>query len=114
MSSLRLHQETGVFVVSFDDRELTGDVRIKQVADELRAVLDSAPKGTRLLLDCQAVQIVGSAMLAEFVALHKRAQQTGVHLQFCRLSPDVMRIVEICRLNQMFEILDELPDNLNQ
>ena len=109
MSGLKLHQEKGVFVVSFNDRELISNDHIKQVADELKAVLESAPKGTRLLLDCQAVQIVASSMLVEFVVLHKKAQQSGVHLQFCRLSSDVMRIVEKCHLHRVFEILDDLP-----
>ncbi len=59
-SGVKVREQEGVVVVSFNDRELRGDEQIQQVADDLTQVLASMSTGMRLLLDFQNVERVSS------------------------------------------------------
>ena len=108
-SGLKVREQERVVVVSFNDRELRGDEQIQQVAADLTQVLASMSTGMRLLLDFQNVERVSSSMIGDLVALNKKALRKGVSLQLCRLSADVMRVVETCHLDRVFKILDDPP-----
>jgi len=106
---LKVHEQEGIVVVRFTDRDLIGDDQIRRIAKELTDVLTSASSGTRVLLDFQGVESVASMMLNDLVTLNKMALRTGVVLQFCRLSLHVEQVITTCNLHRLFDILDESP-----
>lgn len=106
---VKVEQQKGIVVVRIEDRELTSDEQIARTSGDLREVLDSTPTGTRLLLDFQDVETVASMMLGDLVILNKQAMRKGVFLQFCRLSSNVLRVIETCKLNLLFDLLDDPP-----
>ena len=109
MKRVKVREQKGGFVVSFNDHDLIDDDLITEVAVELTEVLTSLSTGARLVLDFQNVRIMSSLMLGELVTLNKNGLRKRVILQFCRLSPDVERVIKGCQLHQLFEILDDLP-----
>jgi len=107
MMSVKVREREGIVVVSFEARKLTDDEQILQISNELKEVLESTSSGTRLLLDFQDVDIVASMMLSDLVTLNKEASRNGVILQFCGVSSDVMRVIRTCKLDRLFNLLDD-------
>ncbi len=106
---VKIRRQEGIVVVRVEERELISDEQILRTSGELSEVLDSTKRGTRLLLDLQDVEMVASMMLADLVVLNKDAVRKGVFLQICRLSSDVKRVMETCKLDGLFDILDDPP-----
>jgi anti-anti-sigma factor len=110
MNGVKVCEQDGVVVASIKARSLTEDETTLRIGDELRAILESVSSGSRLLLDFHDVETVASTMLGDLVALNKKAERRGVILQFCRLSPDVARVISTSRLDRLFDIIqDDLP-----
>ena len=109
MTGLDVKRREGFIVVSFQPRTLTADEQILQISDDLKKILDSTSTGTRLLLDFRNVEAIASMMLGDLVALNKSALRKGVILQFCGFTSDVLRVIETCKLNRLFDILESPP-----
>lgn len=106
MLGVKVDQQEGLVVVRFEAGNLNSDEQILRISDELSQVLQSTTAGTTLLLDFRDVEIVASMMLGDLVALNKRALRKGVILQLCGLSPAAMRVIQTCKLDRLFDILE--------
>tara|TARA_R110002167_G_scaffold68493_2_gene193277 strand:+ start:1027 stop:1224 length:198 start_codon:yes stop_codon:yes gene_type:complete len=49
---------------------------------------------------------MSSAMLSQLVTLNRECKAHGVALKFCEVSPNVMEVFMITKLNKLFDILD--------
>jgi hypothetical protein len=52
-----------------------------------------------------------SAMIGKLVLLNKAAKHRGVELKLCDLSPNVLEVFNITRLNRVFHIVSEKDDD---
>lgn len=90
----------------FADEEM-----IQQVGRELLELVESATETKKLLLSFKGVQFMSSALIGKLVLLNKAAKNRGVQLKFCDLSPNVLEVFKITRLDKMFRILPEQDDD---
>ena len=63
-----------------------------------------------MLLNFQGVQFMSSAMIGMLVLLNKKAKSAGIALCFCCISPNVLEVFKISRLDKIFRILDDDDD----
>jgi anti-sigma B factor antagonist len=57
-----------------------------------------------MLLNFQGVQFMSSAMIGKLVLLNKKSKAAGLTLKFCAISPNVLEVFKITRLNKVFDI----------
>ena len=62
---------------------------------------------TDVVVDLTGVEFIDSAGVGVLVALFKNARQRGGRARFCGLTPGVRGVLEIIRLDQIFEIFDD-------
>lgn len=92
-----------VLVVGFTDSKILDSQRIEQVGKELQ---DAVPQAIhkKLLLNFRGVTFMSSAMITKLVMLNKCCKAKEVNLKFCEVSPNVLEVFKITKLNKLFDI----------
>ncbi|KQX74736.1 MULTISPECIES: STAS domain-containing protein [Aeromicrobium] len=76
-----------------------------QTTDELRGAVDDLDVSHRtLVLDLHGVEFVDSSGLGALLGIKKQQDRAGGHLLLTRLSDPVARIIEITRMDRVFEV----------
>ncbi len=76
-----------------------------QTTDELRVAVDDLDVAHRtLVLDLHGVAFVDSSGLGALLGIKKQQERAGGRLLLTRLSAPVARIIEITRMDRVFEI----------
>lgn len=104
MSSLKSREEEGTLVVNFTDAKILDEARIQQIGAELMEMATAASQNKRMLLNFAGVQFMSSAMIGKLVLLNKKAKADTINLKFCNISPNVLEVFKITRLNKVFDI----------
>jgi len=61
---------------------------------------------THLVLDLQQVHFMDSSGLGSLVACYRMVAKTGGDIKLCSLNPQIQNLVELTRLNQLFDIFE--------
>lgn len=112
MSSLKSEQkgEAGdVLVVYFTDAKILDEARIQQIGQEMMQKEGEAATSDskKMLVNFQGVQFMSSAMIGKLVLLNKKSKKDQIDLKFCGISPNVLEVFKITRLNKVFTILPD-------
>lgn len=105
MSALTSKEEEDVLVVSFTDAKILDEARIQQIGKEMMEMAAAAETNKKLLVNFQGVQFMSSAMIGKLVLLNKKSKAASVDLKFCSISPNVLEVFKITRLNKVFKIV---------
>jgi anti-sigma B factor antagonist len=65
-------------------------------------------EATDVVVDLSSVEFIDSAGVGVLVALFKNARLRGGRARFCGLTPGVRGVLEIIRLDQIFEIFEDV------
>jgi anti-sigma B factor antagonist len=104
MSSLKFQEVEDVLVVYFTDAKILDEARIQQIGKELMEMVVKAGAGHKMVLNFQGVQFMSSAMIGKLVLLNKRSKTEKIELKLCMISPNVLEVFKITRLNKIFDI----------
>jgi len=114
MSSLKSERKKteddhDVLVVYFTDAKILDEARIQQIGTELmeKAKEAESTESKNMLINFQGVQFMSSAMIGKLVLLNKKAKVSGLNLKFCAISPNVLEVFKITRLNKVFDIKND-------
>ena len=105
MAAITTQTSGEVLVVGFTDSKILDSQRIEQVGKELQEATPQAIH-KKLLLNFRGVSFMSSAMITKLVMLNKGCKAQGVALKFCEVSPNVMDVFKITKLNKLFDIQD--------
>ncbi len=97
----QMHEE--ILIVGFTDSKILDSQRIEQVGKELQEIVPQAIH-KKLLVNFRGVSFMSSAMITKLVMLNKGCKAQGVALKFCEVSPNVMEVFKITKLNRLFDI----------
>ena len=76
-----------------------------QTTEELRGAVDDLDVAHRtLVLDLHGVEFVDSSGLGALLGIKKQQERAGGRLVLTRLSAPVARIIEITRMDRVFEV----------
>ncbi|MGB7324969.1 MAG: STAS domain-containing protein [Rubripirellula sp.] len=103
MAAITTQNASEILVVGFTDSKILDSQRIEQVGRELQEVVPQAIH-KKLLLNFRGVSFMSSAMITKLVMLNKGCKAQGVNLKFCEVSPNVMEVFKITKLNKLFDI----------
>ena len=104
MHSLTVDKHDDTLAVVVLDRNISEEVRIMEIGDELTEIASKIPAGKALVLDLQDVDYCSSAMICQLVQLHKSTAKNGVELKLRHVSQTIRDILRIMRLDTVFRI----------
>ncbi len=106
MAAITTSTNGEVLVVGFLDSKILDSQRIEQVGRELQETVSQAIH-KKLLLNFHGVSFMSSAMITKLVMLNKTCKAQSVSLKFCEVSPNVLEVFKITKLNKLFDIQGE-------
>ncbi len=105
MAAITTQTSGEILVVGFTDSKILDSQRIEQVGRELQKSIPQAIH-KKLLLNFRGVSFMSSAMITKLVMMNKGCKAQDVILKFCEVSPNVMEVFKITKLNKLFDIQD--------
>ena len=106
MSATTIQHKQYVVVVSFNDTKIVDSQRIEEIGRELQAAVGQATH-SKLLLNFKGVTFMSSAIITKLVLIHKLCKSKEVALKLCSISPNVMEVFKITKLNKLFDSVDD-------
>jgi anti-anti-sigma factor len=106
VSTLRTEEKGEVLTVYFTEAKILDEARITQIGKDL---MEAAAKATnsKMLLNFQGVAFMSSAMIGKVILLNKKCKTDNINLKLCNISPNVMEVFKIMRLNKVLSIYDD-------
>jgi anti-sigma B factor antagonist len=101
-----LESLNGVTVVHFVDIQIAPD------AKELLYSLVESEGRKRLLLNFSNISALTTFALGILANLQKKVDTTGGQLKFCCLNPDLMKLFQMTKFDQIFHIYENQEDAL--
>jgi anti-sigma B factor antagonist len=95
-----------VTIVRFKRRTILEPAAILAIRDRLLRLASEEGRRT-ILVNFQGVESMTSAMLGEFVLLHRTLSECGGQLAFCRVEPFLMHVFKIVKLPERIAIYDD-------
>ena len=105
MAAITTQTNGDVLVIGFTDSKILDSQRIDQVGKELQESIPQAAQ-KKMLLNFNGVSFMSSAMITKLVMLNKTCKAQDVALKFCEVSPNVLEVFKITKLNKLFDIQD--------
>ncbi len=88
---------------------LSGDYTVEDVEPFNRAVAERLDAGVRdFVVDCEHLEFVDSAALESFLRLRDRAAEKSGRLRLVKSDVNILKILEITRLDRAFQSHDSL------
>lgn len=94
-------------VVNFEDRKILEELSISRIGEELAALAASKPH-INLLLSFKNVEHLSSAALGMLITLEKQVQERKGKLRLSDITPQILEVFKITRLNKLFDIRESL------
>ena len=104
MPSLVSQKVDDVLVLGFSDGKILDEAAMRAVSNELITAATEANKDDKILLSFQGVGFMSSSMIGKLVLFLKKCKQSGAKLKLCSISPEIMEIFKITKLNKTFDI----------
>jgi anti-sigma B factor antagonist len=97
-----------ILTIRLTDERLIEPEHLKRLFDDLNTLLGKTNE-QQVILDFTPVKFMASSMLSKLVALNKKCQEFKVKLKLCGVSPDIMQVFKITKLNKVFDIQSDEP-----
>jgi anti-sigma B factor antagonist len=110
MPEVLSQRKDDVLIGTFTSQKILEDTLIAQVRRELLDMADRAEG--KMLLDFQGVTFMSSSMIGSIVLLNKKCRGR-TEIRMCNISPSVMEVFEITRLDKILKICGSLEQALN-
>ena len=111
MPEVLSQQKDDVLVAKFTTPKILEDGLIAEIGRELLELADRSEG--RMLLDFEGVSFMSSSMIGRIVMLNKKCKGT-TDLRMCNVSPTIMEVFEITRLDKLFNICGSMDDALSE
>ncbi len=94
-------------IVTFVDEKILEEMDIQSLQTSIMSVVEEAER-INLILDFCNVQFLSSAVLGLLMRISKKVYERGGQLKLCNISPRIYEIFKITRLNQIFDIHEDV------
>ncbi len=94
-----IREEQGYHIAS-----LTGEIDLETSPQARKILLDTVDHCEKILIDMASVTYLDSSGIATLVEAFQRAKKNGKHMAFIYLSPAVLRVLSLARLDKVFAI----------
>ena len=91
--------------------KLLDETNIHAIGVELLALVDQN-KGLKLIIDFTTVTYLSSAVLGKLMAIHKGVSATKGILVLCGITPNILEVFKITKLDKLFTIETDMKNAL--
>ena len=104
MRSMTVDKDGDSLTVVFLDRNISDEVRIMEIGNDLTEMASKIPAGQELVLDFKNVEYITSVMIGQLVQLRKATEGDSVELRLRHVSPMIQSVLRATNLDKVFRI----------
>jgi anti-sigma B factor antagonist len=93
-----------VKVIRFRDRQLFDERTVREVAEQIAAVLPNDGTPIKLVIDFTDVALLSSSFLSKLILLQRRVDASHGKLRLCEMSAIVQSVFRTSNLDRLFTI----------
>jgi anti-sigma B factor antagonist len=102
------YSKDDILTIRITDERLVDPEVIKRTFDDITAIISKTDE-RQLVLDFAPVKFMASAMLGKLVQLQKKCEEYKAKLKLAAVSPDILEVFKITKLNKVFDIQADEP-----
>ena len=103
MAALHFEEKDDTLVVCITDAKILDETTIHEISQGLMECVERAASvGKRMAVDFRNVQFISSAMIGRLLLLNKAVRAAQTELWLCNVSPNVMQVFRVTRLDKVF------------
>ena len=100
--NINIIEKGNTITAVFDGRLDT--LAAQQIADTIEPLMQHADQ--TIVLDCEKMPFISSSGLRLFLKIRKEASEKGGKLCLRKICPDVMQVLKMTKLDEVFEMID--------
>ncbi|MFO7842908.1 MAG: STAS domain-containing protein [Bacteroidales bacterium] len=108
---LKNETKNGVEILSFDNINKLNILIAQTLKEEVAQYLTKA--NTKLILNLEGIEYVDSSGFGALLSILRNAKNNDSQFKICNVSSDVMELVKLLQLHNVFDICDNIDDCLN-
>jgi len=112
MAQLVISDRDDVVVASFAESRILDEGVIRQIGEEFKNLTTEAAASRKLLLKFDRVTFMSSSMIGQILRLNKQCKADRVALKLCNISPSIMEVFTLTRLDKVLDIQKTEADAL--
>jgi anti-sigma B factor antagonist len=94
----------GVKVIRFHERQLFDERTVREVSEQIAAVLPNDGTPIKVVIDFTDVALISSSMLSKLILLQRRVDASHGKMRLCEMSPVVQSVFRTSNLDRLFTI----------
>ncbi len=110
MMHLKIEHIDDITLIQFEVSELDADIS-ESVAKEIEAHIKPSSK---IILDMAKLEFIDSSGLGTILGIKRKIHSLNGHFIICEMTQPVRQIMELVRLNKVFEIATNRDDALQK
>ena len=104
MPRINIGEKLDVVVVTFKDAKILDESVIREIGVDFAKLTMEAAGDRKLLLNFAQVGFMSSAMLGQIMKLAKQAKNDKIDLKLCDITPEIMEVFKLTRLDKVLDI----------
>ncbi|HKL08272.1 MAG TPA: STAS domain-containing protein [Bacteroidales bacterium] len=108
---LKNETKNDVEILSFDNINKLNILIAQTLKEEVAQYLTKA--NTKLILNLEGIEYVDSSGFGALLSILRNAKNNDSQFKICNVSSDVMELVKLLQLHNVFDICDNIDDCLN-
>ncbi len=103
---LKHESNNGIEILSFDNVSKLNILIAQSLKEEVAQYLTNA--NTKLILNLEGVEYVDSSGFGALLSILRNAKNNDSQFKLCNMSPEVMELVKLLQLHNVFDIYDSI------
>lgn len=108
---LKHELNNGIEILSFDNVNKLNILIAQSLKEEVAQYLTKA--NTKLILNLEGVEYVDSSGFGALLSILRNAKNNDSQFKICSVAPEVMELVKLLQLHNVFDICDSVDDCMN-
>ncbi|MEA2105095.1 MAG: STAS domain-containing protein [Bacteroidota bacterium] len=108
---LKNETKNGVEILSFDNINKLNILIAQTLKKEVAQYLTKA--NTKLILNLEGIKYVDSSGFGALLSILRNAKNNDSQFKICNVSSDVMELIKLLQLHNIFDICDNIDECLN-
>jgi len=105
---LKSETKNGVEILSFENVSKLNILIAQSLKEEIAQYLSKS--GKNIVLDLQGIDYIDSSGFGALLSILRNAKNNNSTFKICSISPDVMELVKLLQLHNVFEIYDNVDE----
>lgn len=108
---LKHELNNGIEILSFDNVSKLNILIAQSLKEEVAQYIAKA--NTKLVLNLKDVEYIDSSGFGALLSILRNAKNNDSQFKICNISPDVMELVKLLQLHNVFDICDSVDECIN-